>query len=75
MIHHLVCSKVWVLSGSPYEIKKTLAEVRRLLQKGATMPEDFFNLGVRYLAYREAKRMKYYAKVAKHHMDLHFCVS
>jgi hypothetical protein len=35
---------VWVLSGCPYEIKKTLVEVRKLLQKGATMPEDFFNL-------------------------------
>jgi hypothetical protein len=42
MIHHLLfCSMVSVPSGSPYEIKKTLAEVRKLLQQGATMPEDF----------------------------------
>jgi hypothetical protein len=66
---------IWVLIGSPYEIKKTLAEVRKLLQQGATMPKDFFNLGVQYLSYREAKRAKYYAKVAKHHLDLRFCES
>jgi hypothetical protein len=37
MIHDMMfCSMVWVLSGSPYELK-SLAEVRKLLQQGATL--------------------------------------
>jgi hypothetical protein len=40
------------------------------------MPESFFNLGVRFLAYREAKGTKCHnKKVVKHNMDLRFCVS
>jgi hypothetical protein len=40
------------------------------------MPESFFNLGVRFLANREAKGMKWHnKKVVKHNMDLRFCVS
>jgi hypothetical protein len=40
------------------------------------MPESFFNLGVRFLSYREAKGMKWHnKKVVKHNMDVRFCVS
>jgi hypothetical protein len=40
------------------------------------MPESFFNHGVRFLTYREAKGMKWHnKKVVKHNMDLRFCVS
>jgi hypothetical protein len=40
------------------------------------MPESFFNLGVRFLTYREAKGVKWHnKKVVKRNMDLRFCVS
>jgi hypothetical protein len=39
------------------------------------MPEPFFNLGVQFITYREAKGMVRYNKVAKHHLDMCLCVS
>jgi predicted nucleic acid-binding protein len=67
---------VWVRSDCPYKIVHKLSELQTLLKRGASMPESFFNLGVRFLAYREAKGMKWHnKKVVKHNMDLRFCVS
>nr|TKV99601.1 hypothetical protein SEVIR_8G054500v2 [Setaria viridis] len=65
---------VWVRSDLPYKSVYKLGDLKVLLKRGSPMPEPFFNLCVRFLAYREAKGMiRYNNKVAKHHMDLRFC--
>uniref|UniRef100_K3YCF5 Ubiquitin-like protease family profile domain-containing protein n=1 Tax=Setaria italica TaxID=4555 RepID=K3YCF5_SETIT len=65
---------VWVRSDLPYRSVYKLGDLKVLLKRGSPMPEPFFNLGVRFLAYREAKGMiRYNNKVANHHVDLRFC--
>ena len=48
---------VWVRSDLPYKSVYKLGDLKVLLKRGLPMPEPFFNLGVRFLAYREAKGM------------------
>jgi hypothetical protein len=54
----VVLRMVWVRSDCSYKIVRKLSELQTLLKRGASMPESFFNLGIRFLAYREAKGMK-----------------
>ena len=67
--------KPWVKGFHPSMIALSVQDLQGLLISNRDIPENCFEIGVRFQAAREYNIMKKYNNITKHHMDLRFCVS
>lgn len=60
----------------PYDMTLILGDIQSALHKNKSMPPGYFNIGIRFRAYREYKRLTYYNhEIFKHLTAIDFSVS
>lgn len=63
-------------SFRPYDITLTLSDIQSCLNDKQSMPENCFNIGVRFRAFREYRSLTHYRhEILKHYTDIRFSVS